>query len=234
MECLSDLLVKFLRSAKDQSRVFTLAYIFAESVETKWQLKDEFPTLLLDLETLSQVLDVASPPEAAEVLNRVCHRLPVEMFCSYFFTALAKANDDEKIIWRLCGAASDFLRGHRGAFQIPREYTLRLLRSTYPDRRVIGLKACRYGDFDELEQLQHIVRALQSDIELDTCIGVYQLGVWVDDWPDCKPPRELAAAARAALARIAQIQEPEPRRCALAIINMIEHYSMLPLAVAGE
>ena len=56
------------------------------------------------------------------------------------FDAIYAASDGIATLWRLGGAANDYLHHHPGSIQVPHELAPTLLRSRLVDGRIIGLK----------------------------------------------------------------------------------------------
>jgi hypothetical protein len=138
-----------------------------------------------------------------ELWSRAGLDLPVPEFRQAFESGLATKSDDIDAVWKLCGAACDFLRVHCGAFLIPRDMAMRLLASSCADHRVIGLKATRYMEANGIAQLELITDMLESSTELDRCVALYQLGLWIDDKTLEAVPDSIAARLRGALEAIA-------------------------------
>ena len=154
--------------------------------------------------------------------------LPTAEFLRLFQNGLATAKDDEESIWKLCGAACDYLRLRGPVFQIPRELALRLLGSTCSEHRVIALKATRYMGADSVEQLALIADMMESSFETDRCVALYQLGLWIEDTKLQKLPESIGLRLRHAIEGIAlRSKDQELRQYANARLDQLSGFGML-------
>ena len=213
------ILGRFIRSSSNNRELYTLAYFALEGSESQAGLVDAVGPIRPDANILAELLGHATPKELSDVLwSSTSRALPPEQFHSLFSRSLREVGDDERRLWRLCGAACDYLRFHPGAFSIPSALSTTLLASSDPDRRVIGLKAIRHVGLPAIEQLSTILDLLQHPKhEMDLYAALYQLAVWIEDFPSLTVPEPMALALRSALEGIRDLNSNEDLRKSAAV-----------------
>ncbi len=124
--------------------------------------------------------DLRDPRELAERLwSAEALALSPEEFQA-LFDRVYRNSDDIRRLWRLGGAANDYLRHHPHAIPVPPELAWTLLRSDHREARVIGLKLLNRIDVSDEALLGEILRAIERADDHESIGGLFELGNYLD------------------------------------------------------
>lgn len=141
------------------------------------QLRQQNATL--DTPVLLEILDAATPAQASEVLwGPIGLHLSTSTFVRLFRNIIAAAPDDRSL-YRVIGAAVDFLQRNPGTFSIPVDIVTHLLRSSQFDARIVAMKAMRHANVAIHFQVECILQHLSSCECGEREIGLHVLGTLV-------------------------------------------------------
>lgn len=101
------------------------------------------------------------------------------VFASLLHTAIEKSSETQTL-WRLLGAANDYLRLHPGSLVLPKDPILAILHSRDANHRIIGLKCLIHSDLSFEEFANWILVALRSPESEERLGGLHALLVWYD------------------------------------------------------